>query len=105
MYELLDKQQRKALILNFTKMKNEDEFVTMDEKEIFKSFDFTAHSAALADEVSIELKDNNKNFPEEPAEEGIFSPIRRKGEAGSEQPGPVIVESQNNLDMRQVEIG
>lgn len=61
LYEYMDKQQRKALILNFTKMKNEDEFVMMDEKELFKSFDFTAAAIAAPtdSDVSIELHDNN----------------------------------------------
>ena len=32
MYDLLEKKQRRGLILGFAKMKNEDEFVLMDEK-------------------------------------------------------------------------
>ena len=62
MYEMLDKQQRKALIVNFTKMKNEEEFVMMDEKALFKSFDFTVHNAPDESEASIQIQDNNTNF-------------------------------------------
>jgi len=65
LYNCLEKKQTRALILNFSKIKSEDEFVLLDEKELFTSFDFYEQSefrAPSEDPASLIIEDGNTKF-------------------------------------------
>lgn len=83
MYDLLEKKQRRGLILGFAKIKNEDEFVLMDEKDLFRSVEYLYPSAPPSENVSIIIAKENDSlvhYPqhEDPALEGIISPNNRR---------------------------
>lgn len=61
MYGMLDKAQRRTLILNFTKMKSEDEFILLDEKELFH-IDDVAVSALPQDHENVQISISDDNL-------------------------------------------
>lgn len=65
LYDCIEKKQRKALILHFAKIKSEDEFALLDEKELFKSVDLYEHADLRApsdDERSLIIEDARNKF-------------------------------------------